>query len=78
MCSVRSSLVIIQSSRLQLCQRKFPGVSSHVLSVQVEESDQCCLAAKFVVQVTGFTKDEEPLACVNIMVDFRPKFPRIW
>ncbi|KAI5115312.1 hypothetical protein M0805_004991 [Coniferiporia weirii] len=34
--------------------------------------------AKFVVQVRGYTKDDENMACVNLSVDFRPKFPHIW
>ncbi|KAH8119719.1 ML domain-containing protein [Phellopilus nigrolimitatus] len=34
--------------------------------------------AKFVVQIRGFTVEDENLACVDLSVDFRPKFPHIW
>ncbi|THH04893.1 hypothetical protein EW145_g5194 [Phellinidium pouzarii] len=34
--------------------------------------------AKFVVQVRGYTADDENLACVDLSVDFRPKFPHMW
>ncbi|KAL5533776.1 hypothetical protein ACEPAG_236 [Sanghuangporus baumii] len=34
--------------------------------------------AKFLVQVRGYTVEDENLVCTDISVDFRPKFPRIW
>ncbi|EJC98807.1 uncharacterized protein FOMMEDRAFT_143165 [Fomitiporia mediterranea MF3/22] len=34
--------------------------------------------AKFLVQVRGYTKDDDNLVCTDITVDFRPKFPHIW
>ncbi|PAV22666.1 Phosphatidylglycerol phosphatidylinositol transfer [Pyrrhoderma noxium] len=34
--------------------------------------------AKFIVQVRGYTRDDENLVCTDLSVDFRPKFPHIW
>ncbi|KAF9015274.1 ML domain-containing protein [Cyathus striatus] len=34
--------------------------------------------AKFIVDVQGYTADEENLLCLKLHVDFTRRFPRIW
>ena len=36
------------------------------------------LAAKFKVDVVGYTAEDDDLTCVNLEIDFRPKFPHFW
>ena len=35
-------------------------------------------AAKFTVDVRGYTVDEEDMVCLQLKVDFLPKFPHLW
>jgi len=34
--------------------------------------------AKFVVQVRGYTADDDDMACLDLTVDFMKGFPRLW
>ena len=34
--------------------------------------------AKFVVQIRSFSIDEEPIVCVDLIVDFMKRFPHFW
>ncbi|PFH54549.1 hypothetical protein AMATHDRAFT_44401 [Amanita thiersii Skay4041] len=34
--------------------------------------------AKFMVSVRGFTANEDDMLCLDLKVDFLPKFPRMW
>lgn len=31
-----------------------------------------------MVQIRGYTVEDENLVCTDLAVDFRPKFPHIW
>lgn len=59
-------------------QLPFPMKSLEVSALNLAEgiflelSSSCCApyAAKFLVQVRGYTTDEDPMLCLNIKIDF--------
>jgi hypothetical protein len=48
----------------------------HFFSV-IERTLLRSVTAKFVVQVRGYTEDERPMICLDIMVNFMFKFPHL-
>ena len=49
-----------------------------LLMIALHEFLMTLRAAKFSVEVRGYTVDEEDMLCLNLVVDFLPKFPHFW